>query len=120
MVKSMEKQKNCLLKNCKFFVFPSIYPSEAFGIMQLEAMSLSKPVINTNLKSGVPWVSRHNISGLTVEPSNSTELANSITRLYTDQDLCNVLSIGAHSSFNKKFTKNIVEKKLYNFYFRKK
>jgi glycosyltransferase involved in cell wall biosynthesis len=115
-----EFEKNCLLKNCKIFVFPSIYPSEAFGIMQLEAMSFSKPVINTNLKSGVPWVSRHNISGLTVEPSNSTELAKSITRLYTDQDLYNVLSIGARSSFNKKFTKNIVEKKLYNFYFRKK
>lgn len=74
-------------KACDIYLFPSIMQSEAFGIVQLEAMKYSKPVINTNLGTGVNYVSIHKVTGLTVEPKNSNELADAINILLNDDNL---------------------------------
>ena len=76
-----EEKKQDYIKNCYCFLFPSVYNSEAFGITQIEALSYGKPIINTNLKTGVPWVSVHGLTGYTVEPNNAQSLLESIVKM---------------------------------------
>ena len=67
------------------FCLSSVQKSEAFGIVQIEAMSCGTPVISCDIPgSGVPWVNRDGDSGLVVAPRDSKALADAVLALTKD------------------------------------
>jgi len=85
------------------FVLASIARSEAYGIVQIEAMAAGLPVVNTNLDTGVPFVSMHEETGLTVPPANTERLAAAINRLLDNPDLRSRLGQAARLRARQEF-----------------
>lgn len=78
--------------------FPSNARSEAFGLVQVEAMASACPVINAAIPdSGVTWVSRHGVEGLTVPLNDSDALANAANRLLREPHLRGKLAIASQA-----------------------
>jgi len=72
---------------CDIFVLPASHRSEAFGVVQIEAMACGKPVICTELGTGTSWVNVHGETGLVVPPQDCGALAEAINQLLADEAL---------------------------------
>tara|TARA_A100001015_G_C15037748_1_gene737428 strand:- start:1627 stop:2715 length:1089 start_codon:yes stop_codon:yes gene_type:complete len=102
---------NAFFNACEFFILPSIHPSEAFGIVQLEAMVYEKALISTNLPTGVPWVNKDNETGVVVEPGNIQMLSDAISKLWHHPNLRTQYGKNAHTRFMTYFTEDkLIEK----------
>jgi glycosyltransferase involved in cell wall biosynthesis len=66
---------------CDMFVLPSHRRSEAFGMVQLEAMCCGKPVISTELGTGTSYVNINGKTGIVVNPTDIESLSVAINYL---------------------------------------
>lgn len=101
---------------CDIFLFPSITKAEAYGISQLEAMACGKPVINTNLDTGVNFVSIGGETGITIEPENVYQLAEAINLLIKDEELRLKLSLNARKRIEELFSLEKIKDSYRKFY----
>jgi glycosyltransferase involved in cell wall biosynthesis len=110
-------ERNCYLAACDVFVLSSIYKTEAYAIVQVEAMAFGKPVVSTEIPgSGVQEVNLNKTSGLIVPIKNSKAIAHSINSIIENPLLYEELSKGAYNRFKTEFTQELMVKRLIEFY----
>ena len=102
---------------CDLYVMSSIWKTEAFGIVQIEAMSCGKPVVATKIKgSGVSWVNKDGVSGINVEPESAMEIADAIVRILSDEERYKVFSHAAKERYETLFRKERMIEKCVDLY----
>ncbi|MDR1219132.1 MAG: glycosyltransferase [Treponema sp.] len=99
--------------DCDVFVFPSNANVEAFGLAQMEAMFYGKPVVNTNLPTGVPLVSVDGKTGLTVPVNDADALSRAIQRLIDDGELRSRLGANARQRVYEEYSFDRMMDKVY-------
>jgi rhamnosyl/mannosyltransferase len=71
---------------CALLVLPSVYRSEAYGLVQLEAHACAKPVVSTRLGTGVEFVNLDGKTGLVVPPADAKALVEAVNLLLRDPE----------------------------------
>lgn len=98
------------------FVLPSVTRQESFGVVQLEAMAAGLPVVNTDIDSGVPEVSRDGRTGLTVPPRDEAALARAMALLLNREDLRLRFGAAARLRVRTKFTADLMAERTMDLY----
>ena len=102
---------------CDLFCMSSVMKTEAFGIVQIEAMSCGKPVVATKIpESGVSWVNQDGVSGLNAEPCDAEDLAKCIRGILADENDYARFSKGALDRYKTWFTQEEMIKKCLEIY----
>ncbi|MFA6306829.1 MAG: glycosyltransferase family 4 protein [Patescibacteria group bacterium] len=100
---------------CDCLVLPSINKGEAFGLVLLEAMACSTPVITSNLP-GVRSVFKNGREGLLVKPGDINDLANKIKTILSDKKLAEAMGRAGRELVESKYTWEKVGKRLDSIY----
>jgi rhamnosyl/mannosyltransferase len=105
-----------LMQSCAALVLPSVTRAEAFGYVQLEAMACGRPVISTDVPSGVSWVNQHERTGLIVRAGDSDALAGAIVRILDDSALRNRMGDAARERVDREFSMTRLRERLSDLY----
>jgi rhamnosyl/mannosyltransferase len=92
---------------CDVLVLPSSSPLEAFGLVQLEAMIFGKPVVTSDLPTGVTYVNLGGKTGLTYPVGDSDKLADALGRLISDEQFRKDLGRFARDRVRKEFLSSV-------------
>ncbi len=93
------------------FAFPTFYKNETFGLVNLEAMQFSLPVIST-FEGGIPDVVVDGITGYLIPQNNIEALADKLELLIVNPTLRQEMGKAGKKRFEEYFTLEIFEKRL--------
>lgn len=113
---SMEESLAKYYHACDIFVLPSIYRSEAFGMVLLEAMACGKPIITTEIGTGTSYICQNGVNGLIVPPKNHLALRNAIKHLLKDKELAKKYGEQGKKRAKNKFSINKMGKSFTKLY----
>lgn len=102
-----------LFERATLYCLPSTYRAEAFGVVLLEAMAYGLPVVASDIPgSGVPWVNRHDVSGLNVPVGDVNALADACNQILVSEEMRARLSHGARQRYLAEFTEDVSIKRM--------
>jgi rhamnosyl/mannosyltransferase len=99
-----DRELAALYRACDVFVLPSVTRQEAFGVVQLEAMAAAKPVVSTDLGTGVGWVNKDGETGYVVPPRDARALRDALAQLLNDSGLQKSMGEAAAKRIRSSFT----------------
>jgi len=88
-----------------FLVLPSVTVAEMFGLVAVEAMAAGRPVITTDLPSGVREVNSHDRTGLVVPLRDPEALAQAMSTLAADPALRARMGAAGRLDVAERFTR---------------
>ena len=83
---------------------------EGLGLVMLEAMAYSKPIIGPNI-SAIPEVIKDNVNGLLVTPGNNQDYTNAMRKLLSEEKR-NFLSRNSQKILNENFNFDVMINKI--------
>lgn len=92
-----------VFRECDVFCFPTFFESETFGVVLLEAMQFSLPVVSTVWR-GIPSIVQDGENGFLVSPQNSRILAEKLEYLILQPSLRVKMGTSGRKIFLDKFT----------------
>ncbi len=101
---------------CDVFVLPSTERSEAYGLVQIEAMASGKPVVSTEIQTGTTFVNQNGKTGFTVPPRDAGALAHAIEKLLRDNELRARFGRQAEERALREFTTESMVDRTYDIY----
>ena len=111
-----DAELRALMKGCGVLVLPSVTRAEAFGYVQLEAMASGKPVVSTDVSSGVSWVNQHGTTGLVVRAGDAAALRDALERIVSDPSLRSRYGEAGRRRVEQEFTVGHLRERLRSFY----
>ena len=111
-----DTELRALMQTCGVLVLPSVTRAEAFGYVQLEAMASGKPVVSTDVPSGVSWVNQHETTGLVVPAGDAAALRAALERLVSDPGLRGRLGEAGRRRVEEQFTVARLRERLMGLY----
>jgi rhamnosyl/mannosyltransferase len=98
------------------FVLPASNASEAFGLVQVEAMAAGLPVISTELGTGTSYVNQDGVTGRVVAPRDSAALASAIGELMGDAVRRRAMGIAAQARVQAEFNLDVMVARVLKLY----
>lgn len=101
---------------CEVFILPASARSEAFGLVQLEAMAAGKPVVCTEIGTGTTYINLHGETGLVVPPRDPKALGQAINELLAEEDLRRRMGEKGRKRVRENFSKEVMVESILGLY----
>lgn len=95
-------------------VVPSIW-DEPLGLVVLEAMAASTPVVASN-KGGIPLAVKNNINGFLVRARSAKAIAKAVNQILRNEELQKRMGLEARRTVEEKFDWEVIAKKFISYY----